>query len=42
MAHGLFIALYGLSVVGASGDYILVVVHRLLVAVDSLVVENGV
>ena len=40
-AHCNFIAVLELSVVGASGDYSLLVVHELLIAVASLVAEHG-
>ena len=40
-AHCTSIAVPGLSVVGASGDYSLLVVHELLIALASLVAERG-
>ena len=39
--YWVFIAVHGLSLVVASGVYSLVLVHRLLIAVASLIVEHG-
>ena len=39
--YWVFMAAHGLSLVMESGDYSLVAVHRLLIAVASLVVEHG-
>ena len=39
--YWIFIAVHGLSLVVAPGGYPLVVVHRLLIAVASLIVEHG-
>ena len=41
MVHGLFVAACWLSLVPTSGGYSLVVVHRLLIAMASLVAEHG-
>jgi len=38
--HWVFVALHGLSLAAVSGDYSLAVVHRLLIAVASLVAEH--
>ena len=39
--YWVFMAAHGLSLDMESGDYSLVAVHRLLIAVASLVVEHG-
>ena len=39
--YWVFIAVHGLSLVVASGVYSLVLVHRLLIVVASLIVEHG-